>query len=369
VDSAAASAPLRHGRTAIVAAAWLTTVGIATPAQAQSPARFSIDSAISVDVFRGENALDRPNIIVDVTAVTRLGKGWLAYVRPWLRQPRTTAWDKQIYQAALQYSRHDAIATRLDLGYIASPIGIGMLDTRPGINPTIAPHFSYFTPLPAFDASAPRVLPIAATYPLGGMFTASTAKWDARAAIVNTMPTRIFIINNAVNPRAAAAIEGGVGVNPKIGMRLGASFARGQYATKDELKPSGSADEGRMATLTSIEGEYAFAFTKITGEVTHGRFEVPSGTATSYAWFVQGTQTLTPRWFAAARYESALAPTAPTLPAGTGRPTLRYSEATAGYRLTTEFTVRTSVMGRKSFTRSDWDRQVGVSLVWARRWW
>jgi hypothetical protein len=30
--------------------------------------------------------------------------------------------------------------------------------------------------------------------------------------------------------------------------------------------------------------------------------------------------------------------------------------------------VRGSFIARKAFTRQDWDQQVGVSLVWARRW-
>ena len=44
-------------------------------------------------------------------------------------------------------------------------------------------------------------------------------------------------------------------------------------------------------------------------------------------------------------------------------------EETVGYRLTTDLTLRGSLYQRKTFTRSDWDQQAGVSLVWARRWW
>ena len=118
----------------------------ARPASAQSLARFSLDSVVAIDLFRGENTVERPNIVVDITAVVRLADGWLFYVRPWFRQPRTSEWDKEIYQAAIQYERTGPVATRVDAGYIASPIGLGMMDTRPGINPTIAPHLSYVHP-------------------------------------------------------------------------------------------------------------------------------------------------------------------------------------------------------------------------------
>ena len=91
----------------------------------------------------------------------------------------------EIYQAAVQYERSGRVSTRVDLGYILSPIGLGMMDMRPDTNPTITPHLSYVIPMPAFDAGVPSSLPIASSYPLGGQVTASTTLWDARAAVVS----------------------------------------------------------------------------------------------------------------------------------------------------------------------------------------
>ena len=336
----------------------------AVPATAQSPARFSLDSAVSVDLFRGQNTVDRPNIILDVTAVARLGNGWLVYVRPWFRQPRTPEWEKEIYQAALQYSRPGPIATRLEIGYLASPVGLGMMDTRPGLNPTIAPHYSYILAMPAFDASGPRVQAIAASYPLGSQFTASTERWDARFAVVNTAPTRTYKINGSSNPpNAPVAVLGG-GITPRVGLRIGGSIARGDYAAGSEL--TGIGRDARTLTMVTMEGEYAFGYTKISGEVTRDRFETSSGHAVAYAWFIQGTQTLTPRWFVAGRQEGVSAPRAGT---AASPPLMQISEATVGYRLSADFTLRGSFLARKSFTRSPWDQQGGVSLVWAHRWW
>jgi hypothetical protein len=342
-------------------------------ARAQSVARFSLDSAASIDLFRGQSTVDQPNVILDVTGVVRLGGGWLAYVRPWFRQPRKPGltreenWDKQIYQAALQYERAGTVSTRIDAGYIASPIGFGMMDTRPGINPTIAPHLSYVTPMPAFDPGAPRVDPIAATYPLGGQLTLSTTEWDARVAVVDSAPTRIYVIHGATNPHRTPVIVTGGGFTPKIGLRVGASFATGCYVLGSELtRPQPNGRDFRMVT---IEGEYAFGYTKLTGELVHDRLDTAVGTARANAWFVQGVHTLSPRFFVAGRLEGVSAPPLRTATVLGARTTFQTGETTLGYRLAPEFTLRASFMNRKPFTRTTWDQQFGASVVWAHRWW
>ena len=49
--------------------------------------------------------------------------------------------------------------------------------------------------------------------------------------------------------------------------------------------------------------------------------------------------------------------------------TLRISEATVGYRLSRDLTMRGSFISRKLYFGPEYDRQAGISLVWARRWW
>ncbi len=117
----------------------------AASASAQPLSRVSVDSAVSINQFVGQNAGDRPDIVFDATASARLGKGWTAYIRPWLRQASTDPYarTKEIYQAAVQYERNARISTRVDLGYILSPIGLGLMDMRADTNPTILPHLSY----------------------------------------------------------------------------------------------------------------------------------------------------------------------------------------------------------------------------------
>jgi hypothetical protein len=342
-------------------------------ARAQAPARFSLDSVVSVDVFQGQNTVDDPNIVVDVTAVVRLADGWLVYLRPWFREPRLPRpanpenWDKEIYQAAIQYERAGRISTRVDAGYIVSPIGLGMMDTRPGVNPTIAPHLTYVQSMPAFDPGAPRVGPIASSYPLGGQVTVATTRWDARAAIVSSAPTRTYVINKEGNPHATPVFVTGAGITPAMGLRIGAAYATGLYVSGDELAVP--QNEGRGFRMVNVEGEYAFGYTKISGEVTRTEFDALPGLAIAGGWFVQAAHTLSPRWFVAARQEGASAPPLRTAVTVGPRRMYHMSEATLGYRLSTDLTLRASFMSRKAYTRTAWDQQIGMSIVWARRWW
>jgi hypothetical protein len=335
---------------------------------AQSPAveRFGLETTVSVDQFAGDGAVNRPNIVIDVTASVRLGSEWQIYVRPWLRQPRTPSWDKQIYQAAVRYEHQSRVATRVDAGLIDSPVGLGMADSSPSTNPTIAPHLSYFTPMLPFDTGGPRVSAIASTYPAGARVTLSTNLWDLRGAVVSSAPTRIDLIGGTATPHATPVLEGGAGITPAIGLRLGLSFAHGAYLTSSELARPTAGD--RQMTMIGVEGEYAVAYTKISGELLRDTFETTGDPAIAYEWFVQGMQTLSPRWFIAGRHEGTSAPVR-----GNGafyrlQPTLKIVEATAGFRVTPEVTLRGSFFTREFYGRTTWDRQAGVQAVWTRRW-
>jgi hypothetical protein len=337
-------------------------------AQSESLARFSLDSVVAVDLFQGENTVDRPNIIVDISSVVRLADGWLLYMRPWFRQPRTSEWDKEIYQAAIQYERSGTVATRVDAGYIVSPIGLGMMDSRPGVNPTIAPHLSYVTPMPVFDPTAPRARPIASSYPLGTQVTVSTVRWDMRGAVVSSAPSRSFVINGESNPRATPVLVAGGGVTPTPGLRVGLSLAQGKHAIREELTTDVFGDS-RGSTLLALEGEYAFGYTKIAGELLRNRLQSHSGAETAHSWFIQGIHTVTPRVFVAARQEGTSAPPLRTGPSPRARTIFHTTEATVGYRIVPDLTARGSYLARKAFTRNTRDHQAGVSLLWARRWW
>ena len=104
--------------------------------------------------------------------VVRLDDQWSLQIRPWFfKSASADTWNKEIYQAAVRYDRQGPVSLRVDAGYIASPIGLGMLDMRADINPTIQGHPSYFVPLMPFDRGAPLVRSIASSYPLGALAT------------------------------------------------------------------------------------------------------------------------------------------------------------------------------------------------------
>ena len=351
----------RHAITAL-----LLGLVAAVSASGQSVERFTVDGAASLTQFYGEHAGDCPAMVVDVTATARLGRGWVAYARPWFRQASTEphAVAKQIYQAAIEQERRGRIATRIDLGYMLSPIGMGMLDMRPDTNPVAMTHLSYVIPMPAFDPGAPAAAPIASSYPLGGILTASTSHWDGRGALLAAPPNRAFVINAAgPNPSARPFIVVGGGVTPRTGLRVGMAYGEGDYARPSEMTRPTS--KGRHLRMTSFEAEFAFGYTKLTGELTRDVIDTASGTVTATQWFIQGMHTLTPRWYVAGRHEGANAP--PSTFAGL-HPTLRTSELAAGFRISREFTLKNSVTTRKSYYSAAADRQVGASLVWARRW-
>lgn len=337
-----------------------------TPALAQQVAPVSVDSAVSINRFVGQHAANQPDIVVDITATVRLGKGWVGYARPWFRRASTDPYavSREIYQAALQYQRSGSLSTRVDLGYILSPIGLGLLDMRPDTNPNVMTHLSYVVPMPSFDTGAPAALPIASSYPLGGQVTLSTMKWDARAAVVSAPPNRSFVLgSSSPNPRTRPTYVGGAGISPQSGLRLGLAYATGVYARSNELTRPPATD--RHLDMIALEGEYAFGYTRFTGEFTHDTLETSTGHAVASEWFIQGAQTLSPRWFVAARHEGA---NAPPRSIDKPAPTLRMTEITGGFRASTDFTIRTAVLRRKTYFNAAHDWQVGASLVWARRW-
>src|SRR5947207_4905453 len=173
-------------------ALWLLLCGAApvVSAAAQSPyERFSLNTTAAIDVFGGDNVSNRPQVVIDIVATARLGNGWQVFFRPWFRQARPTPgveappWDAQIYQASLRYERSGPVSTRVDVGYMPSPVGLGIFDVNPKQNPTIAGHCSYFVPMLPFDTGSARVPAIAFTYPLAVGITAATPIWDACRAL------------------------------------------------------------------------------------------------------------------------------------------------------------------------------------------
>jgi hypothetical protein len=352
---------------------------VAAPCAAQQarPAAISIDSSASVDTAVDERGTQTTGTVVDSVVSVGLGHGFEATVRPWaMRTTTMTAWNRQIWLATVRYQRTGRrAALRVDGGLIPSPVGLANMMLRPQLNPTIGLPSSLFQPLPQFESKAPRATLLGALYPYGVNATLSTARWDARVAMIDTTPLRMRRVFAPIKPPRFANLVVGGGVTPVVGLRIGVSLTQGGWRRGNEVPLAPTIDpatvvvpESYQARVLTLESEYAVRHTSVSGEWVRDTIDLASSrSVTPSGWFVQGQQTLTPRWFAAGRVERITAPALAT--AGTYR-TLRLSgvESVIGFRLTPEFTLRGGHRAKQTFGGTSFDHAAIMSLVWSKRW-
>lgn len=350
------------GRAAALAV-WI--VASAAPALAQT-SRFALDTVVAADADAGSQVTRKSTAWFDVFGAARLAEGLNLRVRPVVfRRSFDGSWHTQIYELALRYERPGRVGWRFDAGQFVSPVGLSILENRPNRNPVVSQHSTLYLPVVRFEAGTPTNYLLAASYPLGAQVTASTAAWDLRAAITDSSPVRgrPFFGDNQP-PRMANLMVGG-GFTPRIGLRFGAAVARGAYAAADEVRDQSRGD--RIASLVQVEGEWSFGYTRIVGEWLWTSREMAAGAARVDGGWIEATQTLGPRWFAAARYDDQRTKWQnPTELAPRNDP-YRRLETTLGFRAAPEITFRLSYMTRKGYVVSFWDDQVLASAVFAKK--
>jgi hypothetical protein len=329
--------------------------GAGASAQETGSRRFAFDTVIGVqDIFA--ETRDWPTAIVfDPFVSAEIRPNLHVSVRPkfWRLNGE---WETVLDQAALQYTFQRGSNWRVEAGRFPSPIGIGMTENRSSINPGVLWwHRPYYMPLPSLGPGAPMVSLVAATYPSGALLATSGDRWDARAALVDTAPVQ-FWKGDARASRRLNVIAGG-GMTPTQGVRGGVAGAWGDLT---------DAPSGRYQMLNA-EGEFAFGYTKLSGEWTRDRFDVTSGTHVARGWTVQIQQTLTPRLFAHSRATMIDAPEVTA--AGTVRRTFRSVDTTFGIRVDNEITLKLGHSAVRTWNASAIDHQAGLSLMWTRRWW
>jgi hypothetical protein len=335
---------------------------VAAPAHAQlsRPSVFAIDTTAAVDEAVDESGNTTTGVILDSVVSAELGRGFQAVVRPFVQRLGSGEWNRQVWVAEVRYERQGTVGVRVDAGLIPSPIGLANSTLRPHLNPLISQPPSLFTPLPTTLPRGPRLNLLGAVYPFGGQITLSTLRWDVRAALIDTSPLRTRRIFAQANPPRFAQTVVGVGITPVIGLRIGASAAHGGWQRAGE-SPLVTAD--RDATVVTVESEFSFRHTKLAAEWVRDSLESASGNIIASGWFVQGQQTVTPRWFLAGRVERMSAP-GPVA----GRQHFAGTEAVIGYRVTPDLTLRAGHRAREAFGRAGFDHQAAVSAVWWRRW-
>ena len=338
--------------------------GTASAGQLARPSPVAVDTAASLDQTRTFNGGDASGVIVDAEMNVGLGGGFEGMLRPWAMRQATGEWNKQIWIAAVRYQRPGPIGLRVDAGLIPSPVGLSNLMLRPQLNPTVSLPASLFQPLPATEVGGPRATLLGAVYAFGANGTVSGDHWDARVAVIDTSPLRTRRIFAGTNPPRFNNVVVGGGVTPFVGLRVGASVTHGGWQRANE---SPTITENRDATIVTIESEFSFRYTKLLGEWVRDTMETSSADTVATGWYVQGQQTLTPRWFIAGRVERISAPALTPL-LTLNEQHLNGVEETLGFRLTPELTIRADHRARQGFGRPGFDHQVALSAVSWKRW-
>ena len=333
-------------------------------AQQSHPSPVAIDTDASVDRAVDDAGASSGNILLDALITVGLGSHVDAVARPFVQRLTTGEWNKQIWVAELRYQRTGAVGVRVEGGLIPSPVGYANLLLRPHLNPTIAQPSSLFTPLPAVELRGPRPDLLGAVYAYGVSSTVAATHWDVRGAVIDTSPLRPRRIFSPTNPpHFYNAVVGG-GVTPFVGFRVGATMTYGGWMRAGEA-PAVTTDKD--ALIASVESEFAIRYTKVAGEWTRDAMETSTDTHHASGWFVQGQQTLAPRWFAAGRVEHMQGPGL-TAPDTFVEQHFNGTEEVVGFRLTPEITVRAGHRAREVFGRPGFTHSAEVSLVWWKRW-
>jgi hypothetical protein len=332
--------------------------------QLARPSAVAIDTAASFDQARTFDGNDASGVVVDGVLSVGFGAGFEGLIRPWAMRQASGEWNRQIWIAAVRYQRPGPIGLRVDAGLIPSPIGLSNLMLRPQLNPTVSLPASLFTSLPSTEVGGPRATLLGAVYAFGANATVSGDHWDARVAVIDTSPLRTRRIFASANPPRFDNVVVGGGVTPFVGLRVGASVTHGGWQRANETP---TITENRDATIVTIESEFSFRFTKLLGEWVRDTMDISGGNTVATGWYVQGQQTLSPRWFVAGRVERISADALTPL-LTFQRQHLNGVEETLGFRLTPELTLRGDHRARQGFGRPGFDHQVAVSAVWWKRW-
>ena len=342
----------------------IAAVVYAAPAYAQA-SRTALDVVAAADGDVGSQVSRKPTGWFDLFGAVTLADCLDLRARPVVsRRSFDGKWQTQMYELSLRYERRGRVGWRFEGGQFTSPIGLAVLENRPSANPVVSQHSTLYLPIPRYEPGTPSTYLIAAAYPVGGKVTASGAHWDARAAVIDSSPIRGRALFGANRPPRMANYVIGAGVTPYIGVRVGVAYARGPYATVDEVRDKSRGD--RLASLTQVEGEWSFRHTRVAGEFLWTKRELARTDATVNGGWIELTQTVSPRVFLASRFDHQY--TEWLRPDGTEQDEI-YSrlETAVGVRLTRAVTARASYMTRKGYVVSFWDDQFLASVVYAHK--
>jgi len=193
-------------------------------------------------------------------------------------------------------------------------------------------------------------------YPLGVQASGARGRFDYRAAVVS-LPT--YHEGYTPDPTPAPRPALGAGFTPTIGARIGASATWGPYLNQD-LAPTllaGRSWRNYSERIFAADAQLSRGYLELRGELARSSYQVPEGetgirTVRGLTYYTEAKYTLTPRLFAAGRFERNDYPYIQPLSDvdWIANPTNMYdAEAGIGFRVTSRTLVKASV-------RSDrWD--------------
>jgi hypothetical protein len=346
---------------------FVVAIGVSAAATARAQtSRVALDVVAAADVDHGSQVRRDSTVWLDAFGAVRIADNVDVRVRPVVfRRSFDGSWQTQMYELALRYERPGTIGVRVEGGYFPSPVGLAILENRPNKNPVISQHSTIYLPIPRYEPGTPTTFLYAASYPLGAKVTVSGAKWDARAAVVDSSPIRGRPIFGDNLPPRMANVEAGIGFTPYIGLRFGVAAATGDYADESEVRDKSKGD--RRAQLMQVEGEWAFRYTRLAGEFLWTRRELANGDSTVNGGWIEIMQTVTPRVFLATRFDHQYTEWTSVPDNAARHEPYHRVETTAGFRVTPEITLRASYMTRKGYVVGFWDDQFLASIVYAKK--
>jgi hypothetical protein len=338
------------------------STALAQDAPGAAPRKTALDTVVGWQDFFGDDGLWKGQVIVDVSAAAEIADRTQIAVRPVLWRVGGQ-WETLLDQALVRHEFGARVRWRVEGGRFASPVGFGLLENRANQNAGVLwCHRPYYMPLPSLGQGTPMLSLVSAVYPTGVQVAASSDRWDVRGAVLDTAPVSFWQdVHKGTTRRSANGVIGG-GVTPRPGLRVGAATAWGSVRGATVSNPPVAYG------LVNLEAEYAIGHTKVSGEWTRDRFDLARGPVAANGWTLQAAHALTPRLFVHSR---ATVIEAPSIAADGGLRLRQYrsADSTVGYRLDPDVTLRIGHAAVKRWRTSDVDHQVGVSLVWARRWW
>jgi len=361
------SASRAIGLSRVVIAAVLA-LALTPRALVAQPSRVALDVVGAIDGDTGSAVTRKATAWLDAFGAVRIVDGLDVRVRPVVvRRAFDGTWQANFYELALRYERPGAIGLRVDVGQITSPVGLSILENRPDRNPVISPHSTLYLPIPRYEDGTPTTFLLAASYPLGAKVAVSGARWDARAAVTDSSAIRGRPFFGDNKPPRLANVMAGAGVTPRVGLRLGGAVAYGPYAAQLEVRDQRRGD--RSASLYQVEGEWSFGYTRIAGEWLWTERELASADARINGGWIEAVQTLSPRVFTAMRYDEQWTRWTSLPDLARRAEPYRRAEATVGFRVSPDLTLRGSYMTRKGYVVGFWDDQFLASVVYARKIW